>query len=312
MTFKEEVQRQRAGLAVLLPVAPTIALKQTVLTSAAAAGGAAAVAGAGAAGTGGLFAALGAQSLTAKALITLTVAGGGAGAAVLSADSGRLAPAEADGAREAVVALRDRAGRVAAARAYDRAVAHAPTAGTVHLRPSRTAGPDDAARRDGSAPGHAKGHGKAKGRHKAKGRANGKGFGVTGRHPGHGKPAFGPPGRQHTPPGQAKKVDTPGAVPGPRPGAGAGSPAAAERPAVTDRQGPKLTVQKKVQRVRTPKQVTAPSVPSVPRGRGVPGVPPKRAGVHDRGKHTGDPRGKAVGDRPKPVGDPAGVLPDLG
>ena len=287
--FKDEVQRQRAGFAVILPVAPTLALKQTVLTSAAAAGGAAAAG----AGTGGLLGVLGAQSFTAKALVTLTVAGGGAGAAVLGGGDASLAPAEA-GARDAVLALRERADRVAAERARDFAVARAPATGRARRPAATPAAPADARTRDGKDQDRDKDKKKGKkkgkkGKADAKGRANGKGVGVTGEHPGRGRPDFEPP-RPQTPPGQAKKAD--GSASGP-----AAPPARSERPA-TGRRGPKLKNHKKVQRVIAPKQVRAPSLPSVPRGQGVPGVPPKLDGVHDRGKH--------IGEATKDAGDAAG------
>jgi len=90
--FKQEVQRQRAAMAVMLPVIPGAALKGSVLSAVFAGGaggsGGAAVAGGGAVavgggagaaltGGGGMFAGLGAQGLAAKALAVLAVAGAG-------------------------------------------------------------------------------------------------------------------------------------------------------------------------------------------------------------------------------------------
>ena len=276
-TFKDEVQRQRAGLALILPVAPTFALKQTVLASAAAAGGAAAAG----AGTGGLFAALGAKSFTAKALVTLTLAGGGAGAAVLGGDSVTLAPAESH-ARDAVLALRDRADRVAEQRAQDHAAARAQSArpgGPAASAPATTGDRDrgDQARR---------GDRKPKRPAKVKG-------------PAGGGPAFTPPGPPHTPPGQIVRERTPAAT-----APGSGPPAHGNGRKPGDRGGAKAKDHKKVQHDATTKQV--PAAPTLPgsRGRGVPGVPPKRDGVHDRGKHTGDAGGN-------PADDVRGQLPKL-
>jgi RNA polymerase sigma factor (sigma-70 family) len=74
--FRDEVRRQRAGMAVLLPVLPAAGLKSSVL-SAVGGGGAAGAAAAGGATAG----AVGAQALAVKALVAVTViAGGGLGA----------------------------------------------------------------------------------------------------------------------------------------------------------------------------------------------------------------------------------------
>ncbi|WP_259312597.1 RNA polymerase sigma factor [Capillimicrobium parvum] len=73
--FEAEVARQRAAIAVLLPVAPSAALKATVL-GAAAVGGGGAAAGGGVVGGGLLVAA---QSGTAKLLAVAVVAGVGGG-----------------------------------------------------------------------------------------------------------------------------------------------------------------------------------------------------------------------------------------
>ena len=94
--FEAEVRRQRAGMALLLPVAPTLGLKQGTLASAFAAGGTSAatvgtVASSGAAATG---LALGTKALAAKALAVLVVAGaaGGGGYAAVDAIRGSGAP----------------------------------------------------------------------------------------------------------------------------------------------------------------------------------------------------------------------------
>lgn len=79
--FKLEVQRQRAAMAAVMPVAPSVALKGTVLAAALGGGGIAATAGGlgagagAAAGGGGLF-----GTLSTKVLMTAALAGGvGAG-----------------------------------------------------------------------------------------------------------------------------------------------------------------------------------------------------------------------------------------
>jgi len=94
--FRADVQRQRAAMAVMLPVIPGAALKSSVLGAvfggggaasglggggALAAGGGAAAGALGTAGTGGggLFAMIGAQGAAVKALAILAVAGGAGG-----------------------------------------------------------------------------------------------------------------------------------------------------------------------------------------------------------------------------------------
>jgi len=116
--FKLEVQRQRAAMAVLLPVVPGAALKSSVLAgvfggggagAAGIGGGGAAIAGSGAAagglaaatGTGGgVFAALGAQGVAVKALAALAVAGGAGGTSYVAVQEVR---AQSDPAPRAVV-----------------------------------------------------------------------------------------------------------------------------------------------------------------------------------------------------------------
>jgi RNA polymerase sigma factor (sigma-70 family) len=82
--FHAEVKRQRSAMAVLLPVAPSIGLKDSVLAAVfssqgAAAGGAAAGAGAAAVASSGTAAggASGGAALAAKALVVLAAVGGG-------------------------------------------------------------------------------------------------------------------------------------------------------------------------------------------------------------------------------------------
>jgi RNA polymerase sigma factor (sigma-70 family) len=151
--FKAEVQRQRAAMAIILPVTPSVALKPSALAGAAGAakiaagaatgGGAAAGAagGTGAAGAGsvaagsgassGLLAAAGAKGLAAKVLAIAVVAGGATGGGLMAVDELSTAPAddtrppaavadERDSVR-IVGSLRERATRVAEQRAAERA-----------------------------------------------------------------------------------------------------------------------------------------------------------------------------------------------
>lgn len=95
--FEAEVKRQRRALAVVLPVLPTLGLKESALAAAfgqgAAAGAGAAAAGAGAAAAGtGILTGGGASALVAKALVVATVAGGGAAGVSAVSDSGAPAP----------------------------------------------------------------------------------------------------------------------------------------------------------------------------------------------------------------------------
>jgi RNA polymerase sigma factor (sigma-70 family) len=76
--FRDDVAHQRAAFSVLLPVVPSLALKQAVLGGAAiTAGGGAAVAGGAAMTAGGAAAGAGGKAATAK-LLTVVVAAGGA------------------------------------------------------------------------------------------------------------------------------------------------------------------------------------------------------------------------------------------
>ena len=140
--FKDEVQRQRAAMAILLPVIPSAGLKAGVLTGAASAGAAGAI-GAGAAG-GGAVAAIGTKLIVGAVLV-----GGAVGGGVVAIDELRTPPPSvaderndaharilgftgaghtdklgrpADGDARAVVdTLRERAGLVAQQRQGERA-----------------------------------------------------------------------------------------------------------------------------------------------------------------------------------------------
>jgi RNA polymerase sigma factor (sigma-70 family) len=74
--YAAEVRRQRAALAIVLPVAPAAGLKAAVLGTAAAGSGVAAVAGTGAATSAGL-AGSGTAGIAAKVLVVAAVVGGG-------------------------------------------------------------------------------------------------------------------------------------------------------------------------------------------------------------------------------------------
>jgi RNA polymerase sigma factor (sigma-70 family) len=132
--FKAEVQRQRSALALILPVAPTLALKEAVLGAALAAGGGGAAAfggGAGAAG-GGLLAAAGSKSLAAKVMTIAAVAGGATGGGIMAVDEISSGPEDgiaiggAPSEQRSVTMvgqLRERARETATARAAERATA---------------------------------------------------------------------------------------------------------------------------------------------------------------------------------------------
>src|SRR4051794_4717769 len=109
--FRGEVQRQRAAMAAVLPVIPSVGMKASVLSAAfgSAAGGGAVAAAGGAGivaatssgtGAGGAVAALGAKTAATKAVIALAVAGSAAGGAaavhkVAPHDTPRTPPASA-------------------------------------------------------------------------------------------------------------------------------------------------------------------------------------------------------------------------
>ena len=84
--FREDVRRQRKMLALALPVAPTLGLKESALAAAGIGGG-------GGAGGGGLIAALGASG--AAKVTAVGVAAGGAGGGLVAADPALLPRAQA-------------------------------------------------------------------------------------------------------------------------------------------------------------------------------------------------------------------------
>src|SRR4051812_5768890 len=78
--YRMDMQRQRAALSIVLPVVPSLALKEAVLGGAAAAVGVgAAVGGGGAAATGGLSVLGGAKAAAAKLVAVAALAGGATG-----------------------------------------------------------------------------------------------------------------------------------------------------------------------------------------------------------------------------------------
>ena len=84
--FREDVRRQRGMLALVLPVVPTVGLKESALAAAGIGGG-------GAAGGGGLIAALGASG--AAKMAAVGVAAGGAAGGFVAADPNLLPRAQA-------------------------------------------------------------------------------------------------------------------------------------------------------------------------------------------------------------------------
>ncbi len=97
--FEREVQRQRAGMALLLPVVPTFALKNSTLASAFAATTAGTAAGIGSIATGGVLGgiAIGTKTIGTKVLAVLAVAGGAGGGgyvAVTEVENAPRAPAK--------------------------------------------------------------------------------------------------------------------------------------------------------------------------------------------------------------------------
>jgi RNA polymerase sigma factor (sigma-70 family) len=158
--FEAEVRRQRAAMALLLPVVPTVAFKSGVLgafAGAAHAGaGAGAGAAAGAAGAGGVattgagtLAAAGGKGLLAKALVALAIAGGaGGGGFVAVHEISKPATSHGHGTHHAPAITRSSAG-AASTRAGGAAAAHG--TGVRAHGPGR-----------GLAQGHAKHHGKGK------------------------------------------------------------------------------------------------------------------------------------------------------
>jgi RNA polymerase sigma factor (sigma-70 family) len=224
--FEAEVRRQRAGLAAVLPVVPTLALKQSVLAATMSGGG-----GAAAAAAGGMAAA-GSSAFALKAVAVVAIAAGasGGGAAVL---------------RHAEEAAKPPAPRPAHHRATTTGAAS--PAAPVRTAPSAAAGstPTTAApgsrepeRRgaSGAAPGRRAGGGR--GRAGARGQAGAPGqVAAPGLAKQRGRTE--PPGRAkprgatnapaiHTPPARPKQ---PGATRAPRGNPFRGSTAAPPRPA---------------------------------------------------------------------------------
>ena len=130
--FKAEVQRQRTAMAMVLPVAPTLALKPSIIAAVIGGGGGA---GGGIIG-GGLLAAASGKGLVAKVATIAVVAGGAAGGGLVAVDEisgggeGGTATAKADIPSEGravklVGDLRERARQTADKRQADRQVARA-------------------------------------------------------------------------------------------------------------------------------------------------------------------------------------------
>ena len=204
--YKAEVARQRAALGAILPVVPSLALKETVLAAAfgsakgvAAAGALGAGASVGAGSAGGTLGGLTAKGLATKALTVVAVGGGATGAGIVATDQlgkdpssaiageARIAPRPAhletpdrgvaakDGTAAPVVAsLRDRAKQVAVQRQTDRRAAGAVPATTSQdtpppLNPAAIAPVVVGGEDAGESRGKAKGHDKDKANGKAKG-----------------------------------------------------------------------------------------------------------------------------------------------
>jgi len=203
--FSEQVRAQRAALAIVLPVVPSVGLHEAIVGGAAAAAGAGAV-GAGAAGAG----ALSAGSVAAKLLTIAAVGGAAAGGGALGLTE--LNPGGGD--RPAAARVAPPAPRTAdpgvAFTAVERALAQRRKHGAAQpghhtaKAPDRRRGeaPD---RRPAEVPGKAErrpatpaGHTGNPGRETAPGQAK--------TPPGHAKQPQGktPPGQTKTPPGQAK------------------------------------------------------------------------------------------------------------
>ena len=107
--FRRELQAQRKALALVLPVVPTLALKESALAAAfgggaAAAGGAAGVTGGAALGTA---ASAGGSAVAAKALVAVALVGGGTAAGVTA--NHHAAPGKHSSARPAASAAPTRA-----------------------------------------------------------------------------------------------------------------------------------------------------------------------------------------------------------
>jgi RNA polymerase sigma factor (sigma-70 family) len=87
--FKDEVQRQRAAMAVLLPVVPTAGLKTGVLGAVSAGAGAA---GTGAVGGGAVLAGAGGGGVGAKLIVGAVLMGGALGGGIMAVDDLRSPP----------------------------------------------------------------------------------------------------------------------------------------------------------------------------------------------------------------------------
>ncbi|HEY6759105.1 MAG TPA: RNA polymerase sigma factor [Baekduia sp.] len=125
--FEAEVGRQRAGLALILPVAPAVGLKAVVLSSTLGRGTAVAGGGAGAGGgaavLGGAGGAGGATSAGAGGIAGVAGAGAGAGAGVGAAASGSVLAGAAGGTVSGALATAGGAGTMAALGAKSASVA---------------------------------------------------------------------------------------------------------------------------------------------------------------------------------------------
>jgi RNA polymerase sigma factor (sigma-70 family) len=181
--FRDDVRRQRAMLAVALPVIPSVALKKSALAAIGIGGGGGGAAGGGAAG-GGLASLLGGSGAT-KAVAVLAVAGATVGGgAVISQEIGKGAPER--GGSQAQAAPDSDGGVVQAA-----TQTHRSTIADRHHGPSGTA----AERRDGGkAPA-----GRDRGDHPGRpGSAPGRPGSAPGRSNGHhGGPPHGTPSGTH-------------------------------------------------------------------------------------------------------------------
>jgi RNA polymerase sigma factor (sigma-70 family) len=126
--FRREVERQRRSLALILPVAPTLALKDSIL--AATVGGA----GVGAVGAGGGLIAGGIlKGATAKSLVAAAVAGAGTAGTIVAADDLHLLP---DGPGQASYYSSPKArGPITGVRSSSRAAASALGAGSASSSP---------------------------------------------------------------------------------------------------------------------------------------------------------------------------------
>jgi RNA polymerase sigma factor (sigma-70 family) len=222
--FRGEVVTQRRALAVVLPVLPTLGLKQSALAAAfgsgSAGGGAAAAAGGGAAAAvgGGAAAAGGGGALAAKALVAVVLVGGGTTAAVTtthhSAAPDRPAAHAAPAAAPHPTSIRG-AAPPAAARfslgARKRAEAlEKRTAAAKHERRQAASGPGEHAGTPGETPAHSNARVQDPTRDKVPGEHQ-----DQGRHLGQAKPDSASKPVKVVPPGHAKapKATMPAPVP---------------------------------------------------------------------------------------------------